>query len=79
MKGRIRYNYIRWWKGIDKKVIATKAVEKGIVTEEEIAQMEDSQIIGFIFHSGFSTAAEITDVSGRGVGMDVVKNKIEGL
>ena len=41
--------------------------------------MEDSQIIGFIFHSGFSTAAEITDVSGRGVGMDVVKNKIEGL
>jgi two-component system, chemotaxis family, sensor kinase CheA len=66
-------------KGIDKKVIGQKAVEKGIITEEELAAMEESQILSFIFHSGFSTAAKITDVSGRGVGMDVVKNKIEGL
>lgn len=66
-------------KGIDKKVIGQKAVEKGIATEEEVALMDDSQILSFIFHSGFSTAAQITDVSGRGVGMDVVKNKIEGL
>lgn len=66
-------------KGIDKKVIGQKAVEKGIATEEEVALMDDSQILSFIFHSGFSTAAQISDVSGRGVGMDVVKNKIEGL
>lgn len=66
-------------KGIDKKIIAQKAVEKGIATEEEVAIMDDSQILSFIFHSGFSTTAQITDVSGRGVGMDVVKNKIEGL
>lgn len=66
-------------KGIDKKVIAQKVIEKGIATEEEVSMMEESQIISYIFHSGFSTAAQITDVSGRGVGMDVVKNKIEGL
>ncbi len=59
--------------------LAQKAVEKGLATEEEIALMDDGQILNFIFHSGFSTAAQITDVSGRGVGMDVVRNKIEGL
>lgn len=66
-------------KGMDKRVIGQKAIEKGLTTEEEIALMDDSQIINFIFASGFSTAAQITDVSGRGVGMDVVRNKIEGL
>lgn len=66
-------------KGIDAKKIGEKALEKGIVTEEELAMMSESDILKFIFHSGFSTAQEITDVSGRGVGMDVVKNKIEGL
>ncbi len=66
-------------KGMDKRIIGQKAIEKGLTTEEEIALMDDNQIISFIFASGFSTAAQITDVSGRGVGMDVVRNKIEGL
>lgn len=66
-------------KGIDAKSIGEKAVEREIVTEEEMELMTEGEILKFIFSSGFSTAQEITDISGRGVGMDVVKNKIEGL
>lgn len=65
--------------GIDPKVISEKAIEKGIVTEEEVELMTEDEILKFIFASGFSTAQEVTDISGRGVGMDVVRNKIEGL
>lgn len=66
-------------KGIDTKIIAAKAIEKGLATEEEIELMSEEEILKFIFASGFSTAQEVTDISGRGVGMDVVRNKIEGL
>ncbi len=66
-------------KGIKKEIIAEKAIEKGLATEEEVALMSDDAILKFIFASGFSTASQISDISGRGVGMDVVKNKIEGL
>ncbi|NLK62806.1 MAG: chemotaxis protein CheA [Fusobacteria bacterium] len=66
-------------KGIDAKIIGNKAIEKGLHTEEEIAAMSEAEILKLIFHSGFSTAQAITDVSGRGVGMDVVKTKIEAL
>ena len=57
--------------------IRAKVVSKGLGTESELAAMPDSQIYGFIFHPGFSTAHTVTSVSGRGVGMDVVKTNIE--
>jgi two-component system chemotaxis sensor kinase CheA len=60
---------------IDK--IKSKAIANGIVTEAELAGMSDEQIQQFIFRAGFSTAAQITNVSGRGVGMDVVRTNIE--
>ena len=65
--------------GIDADVIGRKAVEKGIVTEEELEQLERRDILDFVFHPGFSTASEVTDVSGRGVGMDIVRNVVKKL
>ena len=64
-------------KGINPEVIRKKAIEKGIITEN--SNLTDQQIIDMIFHPGFSTAEKVTDVSGRGVGMDVVKTNIEAL
>ncbi|MDZ4740169.1 MAG: chemotaxis protein CheW [Alphaproteobacteria bacterium] len=60
---------------IDK--IRAKALANGIVTESELARMSDAQINRFIFHAGLSTAQKVTNVSGRGVGMDVVRSNIE--
>lgn len=65
--------------GIDAQKIGRKAVEKGIVSEEELEQLERRDILDFVFHPGFSTASEVTDVSGRGVGMDIVKNVVKKL
>ena len=65
--------------GIDADRIGHKAVEKGIVTEEELEQLERRDILDFVFHPGFSTASEVTDVSGRGVGMDIVRNVVKKL
>ena len=62
--------------GIDLDRVKNKAVNLGIVTQEQADMLSKKDIIEFIFHSGFSTAPEITDVSGRGVGMDVVRNNI---
>lgn len=64
-------------KGIDRKVIAAKAVEKGIHDAKAVSEMSDQQIFSLIFHSGFSTAKVITEISGRGVGMDMVKSTVE--
>lgn len=64
-------------RGIDPKRIFQKAVESGIVREDD--QLSNEEIYKLIFAPGFSTAAEITDISGRGVGMDVVKKNIEKL
>lgn len=66
-------------KGIDPVKIAKKAIEKGLVTPEEVAKLDDKKIIQFVFLPGFSTAEKVTGVSGRGVGMDVVRSKIEGM
>lgn len=66
-------------KGIDADVIRRKAVEKGMITQEEADNMDDADAVRLIFLPGFSTAEKITDVSGRGVGMDVVRSKIEAL
>jgi len=62
--------------GIPRNIIAKKAVDKGIVSEAEVGRMLDSDVFNFIFSPGFSTAEKVTDISGRGVGMDVVKRAI---
>ncbi len=64
-------------RGISPSKLAPKIIEKGLATEGELAGMTDAQIQKFIFHAGFSTAEKITSVSGRGVGMDVVRSNIE--
>ncbi len=66
-------------KGIDPDKIAAKAIEKGVIREEDLQHMGEKDILNLIFMPGFSTAEKITDVSGRGVGMDVVKTNIEKL
>ena len=64
-------------KGLDLEGIKRKAISNGLATESEISAMTDQQIQQFIMKPGFSTAAKVTSVSGRGVGMDVVKTNIE--
>jgi two-component system chemotaxis sensor kinase CheA len=66
-------------KGIDPRVIRAKAVEKGIITQEKSEQLTDEEAINLVFLPGFSTAHTITDISGRGVGMDVVKSNVRKL
>ncbi|WP_423792963.1 chemotaxis protein CheW [Methanocaldococcus indicus] len=66
-------------RGIDPEKIKKKAIERGLITPEEAEKMSDHEIINLIFMPGFSTAEKVSDVSGRGVGMDVVKTKIESL
>ncbi|MGZ5971379.1 MAG: hybrid sensor histidine kinase/response regulator, partial [Polyangiales bacterium] len=65
--------------GIDAQVIKRKGVEKGLVTAEEAETMTEREALDLIFRAGFSTAAAVTDVSGRGVGMDVVRESIQRL
>ena len=64
-------------RGLDRSRISSKAVEKGIYNSDQLSKMSDREICEIIFHPGFSTAAQVTSVSGRGVGMDVVKTNIE--
>jgi two-component system chemotaxis sensor kinase CheA len=64
-------------KGLNTARIREKAVAQGLATEAEVAAMPDAEIHRFIFRAGFSTAAAVTAVSGRGVGMDVVKTNVE--
>ncbi len=77
--GHVQILIIDDGKGIDPEFISRKAMEKGIVTQQQIASMSDREKMGLIFAPGFSTAEQISDVSGRGVGMDVVKTNIEKL
>lgn len=65
--------------GINRKNITRKAISKGIITESEAADLSDEQAYELIMASGFSTAETISDISGRGVGLDVVKSKIQSL
>ena len=66
-------------RGMDITEIKKVALEKGIISKEEAEKLQEKEAIQLIFAPGFSTASRITDVSGRGVGMDVVKNRIERL
>jgi len=65
--------------GIDVEKVKEKALERGTITEEQAAVMSDKDIINLLFLPSFSTAKTISDVSGRGVGLDVVRSKIESL
>lgn len=65
--------------GINQEKVLNKALENGIVTKEQAQMLTEDQICALIMASGFSTAETISDVSGRGVGLDVVKNTIESL
>ncbi len=66
-------------KGLDIVAIRNKAVERGLATRAEVDKMADKDVFRFIFEAGLSTAKVVTDVSGRGVGMDVVRTNIEKL
>ena len=66
-------------KGLDIDMLKNKSLEKGIITEKEADNMSEKEAFALIFKPGFSTAAAVTNVSGRGVGMDVVKTNIEKL
>ncbi len=65
--------------GISVDAVRKKAVEKGLVTDDVASAMSDERIFQFIFEPGFSTANAVTDISGRGVGMDVVRTNIESI
>jgi two-component system chemotaxis sensor kinase CheA len=66
-------------RGIDAAKIRTKAIELGMATAEEAARLTEAETLDFIFRPGFSTAEEVTEVSGRGVGMDVVQSVLHRL
>ncbi len=66
-------------KGIDAQAVAAKAVERGLRTPAQVADMSTQDLLHLVFLPGFSTADHVTNVSGRGVGMDVVKTKVEAI
>lgn len=65
--------------GIDPKKVKQSAIEKELITAQEAEEMTEHELIDLIFHPGFSTATTVSDISGRGVGMDVVRSHIEKL
>lgn len=65
--------------GVDVEKVRASAIRKGTVTEEQAAMMTDKEVIDLLFQPAFSTSEKVSDISGRGVGLDVVKSKIEGL
>ncbi len=66
-------------RGIDKEAVLKKAIEKGLIDETRAVTLTDEKIFDFIFMPGFSTKTQVSELSGRGVGMDVVKSTIESL
>jgi len=66
-------------RGIDPNKIKAKAAEQGLVSEDETQRLSETELLDFIFRPGFSTAEEVTEVSGRGVGMDVVRSVLQRL
>ncbi|MCR5674969.1 MAG: chemotaxis protein CheA [Lachnospiraceae bacterium] len=66
-------------KGIDVEAVKRKGIERGIITPEQGEAMSEKAIIGLLFNAGFSTAKVVSEISGRGVGLDVVKSKVESL
>ena len=66
-------------RGLNRDKLLSKAIANGLVREEDAGKLSDAQVYDLIFHPGFSTAEQVTDVSGRGVGMDVVRRNIQDL
>ena len=66
-------------KGIDPEKIRQSAVQRGLLSEQEAALLGENEIRGYIFHSGFTTTDKVTAVSGRGLGMDIVRDRVESL
>jgi two-component system chemotaxis sensor kinase CheA len=66
-------------RGIDRAKVTAKAIEKGVITADELARLNDTDALNLIFQAGFSTVDKVTEVAGRGVGMDVVKTVLERL
>jgi two-component system chemotaxis sensor kinase CheA len=75
--GQVNIEIIDDGGGIDPVKIKQKALDKNVITQEQAARMSDRELVNLVFAAGFSTAAKVTNVSGRGVGMDVVKTNIE--
>ncbi|MFK7759277.1 MAG: chemotaxis protein CheA [Phycisphaerales bacterium] len=73
----VRVQIIDDGKGLDRDVIGAKAIERGLTTPEQLSVMTDEDVFRFILEAGFSTAEQVSDLSGRGVGMDVVRTNIE--
>ncbi|WP_018962635.1 chemotaxis protein CheA [Coprothermobacter platensis] len=65
--------------GVDTSKVLSKAIEKGLVSQEQASYLSQEEIINFLFLPGFSTSTEISEISGRGVGLDVFKNTVEEL
>ncbi len=76
-QGRIILTVSDDGRGIDPAVLRKKVVQKGLMTAEEAAALSDEQAVDLIFLPGFSTAEKVTDISGRGVGMDIVQTNIQ--
>ena len=66
-------------RGIDPQKVSQKLIERGLMSSQEASRMTKSQIIDFLFEPGFSTASKVSDLSGRGVGLDVVRSQIQSL
>ena len=66
-------------KGLNREVLAAKAIERGLTTADACEKLSDSEVFRFIFEAGFSTAKQVSNLSGRGVGMDVVRTNIAKL
>ncbi len=77
--GQVNIEIIDDGGGIDPERVKAKALEKGVISAEEAESMSDGELTSLILLPGFSTAAKVTNVSGRGVGMDVVKTNIEAI
>ena len=75
--GQVNIEIVDDGKGIDPASIAAKAVEKGVVTPEQVDRMTERELVNLVFAPGLSTAQEVSNLSGRGVGMDVVRTSIE--
>ena len=79
LAGRVQIEVLDDGGGMDPERLKAKAIEKGVITTDQASRMTDSDALQLIFAAGFSTAAAVSDISGRGVGMDVVKTNIEKL
>ena len=77
--GRVRIDVIDDGAGVDVDRVRERAVERGIVGHDQVLRMSDDEVVQLVFEPGFSTAQQVSAVSGRGVGMDVVKNNVESI